>query len=344
VKQKSIISLDILRIISGLFVVLIHVTDPFILFEEYAGGLSWVIIFAANVFARVAVPLFILISGYLLLRPEKVENYKEFYKRRLNRIGVPVVFWIAFFFVWQALWMGISVSIPYVLHTLFTVTIGPLYFLIVILQLYFFAPFFLKIMQRLSISMQILLVVFFALASVAINFIPQFFFNSSYHTSENMVTISLPYICYFLAGGILRNVKVKLLVAIMLFLVYILLGVLSIVSAMSMGLSILSYSSPTIMLMSLSLFVAVISLERYFSDIGGVLRKSIHILAAATFGIYLVHSFVIDILNTHTTLKPGYILSPLWGNAFMIVVLVFVLSFLVTSIGRRIALTKRLFG
>ena len=52
--------------------------------------------------ARVSVPLFIILAGALLLQPCKVdEPLRVFFKKRWNRIGIPVLFWISAYFAWR---------------------------------------------------------------------------------------------------------------------------------------------------------------------------------------------------------------------------------------------------
>jgi len=79
-EKKYFINADILRIFAGLAVVLIHVTDPFLIYPPYwgIGGLQFLILSLLNTASRVCVPLFIMLSGYLLLRPEKIFNLKIF--------------------------------------------------------------------------------------------------------------------------------------------------------------------------------------------------------------------------------------------------------------------------
>src|SRR5512140_655005 len=50
----------------------------------------------------VGVPLFIMLSGALLLQPSKVnEPITIFFKKRLSRIGVAFVFWSIIYFAWN---------------------------------------------------------------------------------------------------------------------------------------------------------------------------------------------------------------------------------------------------
>src|SRR3990167_4955287 len=97
------IGADIIRILACIGVIVIHVSDPFLTYPPYfgIGGSSWWITNVINAFFRVSVPLFVVLSGYLLLDTTRSLNIKSFYKRRFVRVGIPTLFWLVFYFVWK---------------------------------------------------------------------------------------------------------------------------------------------------------------------------------------------------------------------------------------------------
>jgi surface polysaccharide O-acyltransferase-like enzyme len=52
---------------------------------------------------RICVPLFVMLSGALLLQPEKYDTLASFFKKRWARIGLPWIFWGAAYFAWDFL-------------------------------------------------------------------------------------------------------------------------------------------------------------------------------------------------------------------------------------------------
>jgi len=52
------------------------------------------------------VPIFILLSGALLLDPERSDTLGGFYRRRLGRIGIPFLFWCAFYLAYRKVVLG----------------------------------------------------------------------------------------------------------------------------------------------------------------------------------------------------------------------------------------------
>lgn len=88
--QREILWIDLLRIIACFMVVLAHSCDPFVAKTDsnYIEFISGAIIGTS---VRSCVPLFIMISGVLLI-PTHLPLI-DFYKKRLKRIIIPFIFW-----------------------------------------------------------------------------------------------------------------------------------------------------------------------------------------------------------------------------------------------------------
>ncbi len=95
-------AIDALRVLAILAVVAIHTTTKNL--DLYSHDLNGhFLLFIANQLVRFAVPLFFMISGFVLelTSPPKI-NYWDYLKKRANRIFLPYVFWSAiyYFFVY----------------------------------------------------------------------------------------------------------------------------------------------------------------------------------------------------------------------------------------------------
>lgn len=102
-KKQYKIAVDALRILSILAVIFIHTTTKTLATSAYALEKIPFTLFLNQVF-RFAVPLFFMISGFVLeLNYHLNENYLTYLKRRLNRIFIPYVFWsgVYYFFVYS---------------------------------------------------------------------------------------------------------------------------------------------------------------------------------------------------------------------------------------------------
>ncbi|QYM95938.1 acyltransferase [Dickeya ananatis] len=133
--------LYIARIVSTFAVIVLHISAYTVSLAEL-GSLSW---WAGNIYdslTRWCVPVFVMISGALLLSPDKNESLSFFYKKRMSRIFYPLVFWSAFFILWGVIKARVSGSGE--IEVLRNIVNGRpyyhLWFLYMIMGLYIFTP------------------------------------------------------------------------------------------------------------------------------------------------------------------------------------------------------------
>ena len=99
-EQRRFLYMDVLRVCAFLFVVLLHAITPTITNNDLLGTFAWTFSVAANALARMGVPLFLMLTGALLLgREEEAPGVLAFYRRRLPRILVPLLVWNVFYTV-----------------------------------------------------------------------------------------------------------------------------------------------------------------------------------------------------------------------------------------------------
>lgn len=92
-------AIDAIRLFSILGVVIIHVSTAFTDRVAPLSGDFFIYHFINQIF-RFSVPLFFLISGYLLAsRYSKIENIVDFYKRRLSKVLLPYLSWSVIYYV-----------------------------------------------------------------------------------------------------------------------------------------------------------------------------------------------------------------------------------------------------
>ncbi|HAK29628.1 MAG TPA: acyltransferase, partial [Sphingobacterium sp.] len=82
--------ISILRIVAIFLVILIHSSSGYLNSNEFE-SFDWSYANWLNSFSRFAVPLFVVISGALLL--QKDESTGQFYRKRLLKIVPPFLFW-----------------------------------------------------------------------------------------------------------------------------------------------------------------------------------------------------------------------------------------------------------
>jgi surface polysaccharide O-acyltransferase-like enzyme len=102
-KKENVFSVELLRVVSIAAVVLIHTTTRVLEFTKYdLNGFPFALFL--NQAARFAVPMFFLISGFVLEHGyHHNENFLVFFKKRVDKILLPYLFWsfIYYFFVYK---------------------------------------------------------------------------------------------------------------------------------------------------------------------------------------------------------------------------------------------------
>lgn len=94
-QEERIEYFDVLRVIAMLAVILNHSFGHFSVDEclKYQNTLIWHVDNTLNTFTRFNVPIFLMISGALLLKNEKSESVEYLFKKRIPRILVPFLVW-----------------------------------------------------------------------------------------------------------------------------------------------------------------------------------------------------------------------------------------------------------
>ena len=91
--KHRITYLDCLRCIAILFVIVLHAMSPILSNPVYYGISSWYLCLLQNPLNRTGVPLFFMISGYLILRSPDTLIPSTFYRRHLLRLALPLCAW-----------------------------------------------------------------------------------------------------------------------------------------------------------------------------------------------------------------------------------------------------------
>jgi len=136
VSRERNYNIELLRVISCILVVCIHVSNVYSrAYGEVSYG-TYLFSLFTNCFSRVAVPVFFMISGYLLLE-ENVSIHKSIH--RVIHTLVVLVFWSVLYYIWNIIFWDDR----YDFATLFEEPVKKhLWFLYAILGMYIALPFF----------------------------------------------------------------------------------------------------------------------------------------------------------------------------------------------------------
>lgn len=146
--QERLQGFDILRVVATFAVIAIHITSFYALILP-AG-------YIANQMVRFAVPMFIILSGFLLYFADARKDYIApllFYRKRIMKIVRPYLIWTFLYTMLTIYCSGVWLAVKTLLFTLlYNLVMGNgfyhLYFLPIIFQLYFLYPFLRGIIRK----------------------------------------------------------------------------------------------------------------------------------------------------------------------------------------------------
>src|SRR5256885_496912 len=85
--------MDALRVLACLAVIVLHVSASVVIDFPDVRSLHWTVGNIGNAFTHWCVPVFVMLSGALLLSPAKQLPVTVFYRKRASRILIPLAFW-----------------------------------------------------------------------------------------------------------------------------------------------------------------------------------------------------------------------------------------------------------
>ena len=167
---------------------------------------NWWTINVYGALGSLGVPLFVMLSGALLLEPSKAEEpLGVFFKKRFNRVGLPIIFWSIAYFAWNFYVHGEPLSLDIVLQGLLSGSYVHLWFLYLLVGLYLITPVLRVMVKHLDWKKFKYLTALWFVGTVSvplINTFGAFSFNP-------VLFVFTGWIGYFLLGIFLQKVKVR---------------------------------------------------------------------------------------------------------------------------------------
>ena len=283
-----------LRVFATIFVILIH-TSGGALFHFKDMPQSW---WAANIiagFGRFTVPVFVMISGALLLGKEM--EFFGFIQKRFLRVWVPFTLWVIVYVLYHNFFETKPYSFQTALIQYFTggnYLYGHLWFVYMILGLYLVTPFLNNWLLKAKDSQIYILLGFCFIMSCVIHLIKRPLNIHIYRDLQNFVG----YIGYFVAGYVLKNKQFNInkLWYVFVFIIGYLLMIFGsyylVKTTGKLDMFFYDYFSPSTFLMSISIFLIFKNIFNY-----EFLPKIMNPLDKFSFGIYLCHLQIITILS-----------------------------------------------
>lgn len=284
--------LDAARVFSIVAVVVLHVAGSVVTLAALGSHVWWV----GNLYdtvVRWCVPVFVMVSGALLLDPCKTEDVTEFYLKRSARVLLPIAFWSAVYILWNH--RGALANLG-AMDVLRSIARGwphyHLWFLYMILCLYLFVPF-LRTLVRTTSRSDLWWLAFLMFVLSGVNEFSRVFSGNEPGLFINWFLLYLPYfLCGYLIQTSDRSVPLAVLMAVFVSAVAVTaLGCywLGRAQGLDRGLYFYGYLSVSVIPMSISMMFML--KQCTWADRWA---QCIQPLAQLTLGVYLVHPILLE--------------------------------------------------
>ncbi|TVM35169.1 hypothetical protein DQK91_07175 [Oceanidesulfovibrio marinus] len=339
---QRIYYLDVLRVLSIFGVIAMHAVD--ISRTDLSDMRTWWIGHALITFSYFGVPVLVMISGAILLSPEKRLDVIPFYKKRLPKIVIPLIAWSFIYYIRDVL-DGVTFWLPTFFKRLLTGSwAGHLWFLYMMICIYFMTPFIRKMFvgdgknEDMRLAKTFLILYFLYNAFL---FFVEMAYQShpSYYMREALFSF---YMFYFVLGYYIRRSDFPKSIGLMLSPpLFFIGGILTFWSYYQYSIVLRSrwpaffdFGTPFVMLMAFAIFLFFKSLTYRDSRF----MRAVIYVSKMSYGIYLCHMLVLDVFSGQllpifdgTLLPPFSIRSfePLLSGPLLIVV-TFAISLLIT--------------
>jgi surface polysaccharide O-acyltransferase-like enzyme len=301
--------IDLIRVVALFSVVILHVAAvPASAFGQIPMNWWW----TANLIdaaVRSCVPLFVMVSGVLLLDPARSQSISTFFARRVSKVVIPLLAWSVLYAGWRIGYHGQTLTLEQFSRMLIAGMGGPvwihLWFLYLIVSLYLITPILRVYVAHASIQNQLYFAGLWLFAS-AIRPLIEDRLGTTVGLSLEPVT---GFVGYFVLGSTLRCLPTKPLahgwIALCAGLYLLGWGVAVIgtyrltIRSGSFDETFYSYLALNVIAMSVSGFVLLGRLGRRLDELPRSARCRSILIWASTLGLgaYLVHAMVIELLQ-----------------------------------------------
>jgi surface polysaccharide O-acyltransferase-like enzyme len=330
--KKRIYYLDVLKVISMLAVIFMHVIGNTI-HTFNLNGTPLIVYSTICELMYFAVPMFIMISGALFLNPEHNVNIK---KSVLKLISCLFIFGILYSLI-EIYFNNQNLNYSSLITSVSNVFTGNLWnhmwYLYLIIGLYLLTPLLRVFIKNCSLKeYQYILILLFVFTIIIPDIASYFNVNIAFN-----VLITSPYIFFYLFGYYLSKYELNNKVENMMFglgFVAIMLIILENIYNIFNPVLISSYTTFIIFLIIVSLFLLTKRI-----NINSKYGKIFKILSECNLGIYLIHQLFINIIFKY--LKFDFILKNPYVGLFLYVLIIYIISFALVYILRKIKFVKK---
>ena len=291
--KERIVYLDVLRCSAIFLVIVLHAMNPILIDAAYYAKPVWYLCMLQNPINRIGVPVFFMISGFLMLSNPKTENISEFYKRHIPRLLIPLISWNLIYWVWNAVFNGATLRIS----DFFAALINQgnsyhMWFVYTLIGIYLITPFLKKIVNACN-DYQLLILIGIVLFPTTIRPVLNTVFPLYIYLFPPLME---GYLGFYLAGYLMpQKIRMAVYLGGMIGYAVCVLGNLAasspetVESPFNVGYGLNHYLCATAFIVFVRTLLEKPKIDR--------LMKSIHIerLSQFVFGIYWCHVIFLDV-------------------------------------------------
>ncbi len=332
-KTASTSYLYFLRIFCALLVILLHCVSPFYSNVDLFGKCSWWILGVLNCISRTAVPCFFMMSGYLMLSNKKTLQIKDFYKKRLPHLIIPLALWNVIYYIY---FNGNLNIVDFINQVLNMGTAYHLWFMYSMIAFYILLPFIKRIIDNSTYN-ELWLLTFVLFFSNTIKPFINTFLPIYINLFDTLINGHIP---YFLLGYLLGktefNFKKRIIIYICGFLGLFMCVYGNWYFYKKEGLYLIFNEAYRLNHVICSGAVFVIFKNIKWDKLVRF-KKIAKEISKLTFGIYFIHALVLDVLYNFVPQS----LTPLEAVLFEFVSTLFI-SFVIIYIVSKIKVLKNM--
>lgn len=353
IKTDRLPNADFVRILAMFMVILLHTILNFTIRPDFFATKLYFLFEPIIAVAKTCVLLFFMLSGYLVVKKQR--NIKDNFSKTIQKILLPLSFFslVNIAYAWTKFnYNGNNFGnfVASQLQGLVTFPSSPLWFLVVLFFLYLLNPVWQLIFRDDETKSTARFITFITLIFSLLTTIVSFLVNKSGLFFNNF-TAWTGFAFFYLYGALVRNKWIKIdnqKLNILLLVVGTLLTIVGdYLSMWQKARSVVfvfndytgSYLSISVLMTAVAIFNIFMSI-----DLSKLEGKIVIWLANLSFGIYLIHTYVISFFTDIA----GFDFNKLNINVYLYnllnIVLVFGISLLLTIIIKKIPKLKNLIG
>lgn len=291
-KEKDY-KLDMLRVMSMFLVIIIHLANYYCRAYASISHASYIGAIIFNTIARVAVPIFFMISGALLLSKPYDKN-KNF--NRIKKMVITTIIFTIVYALWDHYFMG--VKWPNAISLIGSPSRAMLWFLYAIIALYAVLPFIKAMVDGMDEHLDKLFVILW-LAFTGLAYLLKLWIHLDFEYPLPIVAGTY-YLGYFVVGYLIYKYKDKInYKKYNLLNIIILLVSLGVTIGLTLYFSNLRDKYYSLYLAYRSLFMILASLETFILLYTNLPNKEYSLISFASkysFGVYLIHGMLLNVL------------------------------------------------